>query len=238
MSSQAFVFKEFTIHQEKSAMKVGTDAVILGACVNPADAKKILDIGTGTGVIALMLAQRSKAEIEAIDIDKDSCDQAEENVKFSKWASRIKVHCISFQDFVGTISDKFDLIVTNPPYFTASLKNKEESRALARHTDQLPFEDLIDGVKKSLHPAGKFFLILPYKEANTFRDLAEAKGLHLSKLLRVKSRLDKTEDKRHVMRFEFTPKSFSEETIVIEKDSRHQYTREYMELTKDFYLDF
>jgi tRNA1Val (adenine37-N6)-methyltransferase len=238
MSNQAFVFKEFTIHQEKSAMKVGTDAVILGAWVNPADAKKILDVGTGTGVIALMLAQRSKAEIEAIDIDKDSCEQAEDNVRFSKWASRIKVHCTSFQEFVGTIADKFDLIVTNPPYFTASLKNKEESRALARHTDQLPFEDLIDGVKKSLHPSGKFFLILPYKEANTFRDLAEAKGLHLSKLLRIKSRLDKTEDKRHIMRFEFTPKSFSEETIVIEKDNRHQYTREYMELTKDFYLDF
>lgn len=219
-------------------MKVGTDAVILGAWVNAVNAKKILDIGTGTGIIALMLAQRSSAQIEAIDIDKDSCEQAQENVRFSRWAERIKVHHNSFQDYTAMSSEKFDLIVTNPPYFTASLKSKEESRAYARHTDLLPFDALITGVKKLLHPAGKFFLILPKNEADIFRDMAEQKGLHLSKLLRIRSRIDKLEDKRHIMRFEFSPKSFSEETIVIEKDERHHYTEEYKELTKDFYLNF
>lgn len=238
MSNQAFVFKEFTIHQDKCAMKVGTDAVILGAWVNTADARKILDIGTGTGIIALMLAQRSKADIHAIEIDRDSYEQACGNVKFSKWPEQIKVHHISFQDYATLGNEKFDLIVTNPPYFIASLKNKEESRALARHTDLLPFDALIDGVKKLLQPGGRFFLILPAKEANIFRDMAEQKGLHLSKLLRIKTRLDKPEEKRHIMRFEFSPRSFSEETLVIEKDNRHQYTKEYKELTRDFYLNF
>ncbi len=220
-------------------MKVGTDAVILGAWTDPRDAKQILDIGTGTGVIALMLAQKSEAIIEAIEIDKDSCDQASDNVKFSKWQNRINVQHISFQDY-STIHDdkKFDLIITNPPYFIASLKNKEESRALARHSDLLPFNTLISGVKKLLHPKGRFYVILPSKEADLFRDLAEQKGLHLSKLLRIKTRLDKPEEKRHVMRFEFNPKSFSEETLVIEKGKRHEYTEEYKQLTKDFYLNF
>lgn len=238
MPKQTFVFKQFAIHQDKCAMKVGTDAVIIGSWVNPQAARRILDIGTGSGVIALMLAQRSTAEIEAIDIDKDSCEQALENVKFSKWPARVKVRQISFQDFSNLSQDKFDLIVSNPPYFIDSLKSKEESRAHARHSDLLPFDAMISGVKKLLHPGGKFYLILPSKEANLFRDMAEQKGLHLSKLLRVRTTRDKSTEKRHVMRFEFSPKSFSEETIIIEKDKRHEYTQEYKELTKDFYLQF
>lgn len=219
-------------------MKVGTDAVILGAWVDPADAKNILDIGTGTGVLALMLAQKSKAKIEAIEIDKDSCDQASDNVRFSKWPDRINIQHISFQDFSTLSEGKFDLIVTNPPYFIASLKNKEESRALARHSDLLPFSTLISGVKKLLHPKGRFYLILPSKEADIFRDLAEQNGLHLSKLLRIKTRVDKPEEKRHVMKFEFSPTSFSEQTLIIEQGSRHEYSEEYKTLTKDFYLNF
>ena len=219
-------------------MKVGTDAVILGAWVNVKDSKKILDIGTGTGVIALMLAQKSPAEITAIEIGKDAYEQALENVRFSKWPTQVSVQNISFQDYYTLSTEKFDLIVTNPPYFTDSLKSKEESRASARHNDTLPFDILISGVKKLLHAQGKFYLILPAKEGDIFRDMAEQKGLHLSKLLRIRTKADKTTEKRHVMRFEFTPKSFSEETIVIEQDARHDYTQEYKDLTKDFYLGF
>jgi tRNA1Val (adenine37-N6)-methyltransferase len=238
MANQAFVFKQFTIHQDKCAMKVGTDAVILGSWVNPGDAKKILDIGTGTGIIALMLAQKSSGEILAIDIEKESCEQAIENVKFSKWPHRVKVHNISLQDFATLCTEKFDLIVSNPPYFIDSLKSREESRAHARHSDTLPFDELISSVKKLLHPKGKFYLILPPKEADLFRDMAKQKGLSISKLLRIRTREDKSTEKRQVMRFEFKPKSFSEETIVIEKDQRHEYTEQYIELTKDFYLQF
>ncbi len=238
MSNSTFAFKQFVIQQDKCAMKVGTDAVLLGAWVNPNGSSKILDIGTGTGVIALMLAQRSNAEIFAIDIEKNAFEQAEINVEESVFKNKISVFHRSFQDFVKSCDKKFDLIVTNPPYFVGSFKNSDSDRSHARHADVLPYLDLIDGVAKILSDKGKFCLILPKKEAEAFRELAEQKGLHISKLLRVRTRLDKEEEKRQLMQFEFSPSEFSESTLVIEKDERHSYTEEYKELTKDYYLHF
>ena len=220
-------------------MKVGTDAVLLGAWVNPIDSKKILDIGTGTGIISLMLAQKTKADITAIDIDKESTEQAITNVAESDFKDHIKVRHMSFQELTKSSDQKFDLIVTNPPYFIDSLKNQAEtSRKTARHADLLPFEDLIVGVKKLLDEKGKFCLILPKNEAAIFRKMAELKGLYLSKLLRIRTRLEKDSEKRHIMQFEFKESEFSESTLVIEEDSHRNYTKEYKELTKDYYLHF
>ena len=238
MSQDTFVFKQFTIHQDKCAMKVGTDAVILGSWVKTTDAKEILDIGAGTGVLSLMLAQKCNAHIISIEIDKDSFEQASENVSFSKWAKQIQVIHSSFQDYSNKEVKKFNLIISNPPYFIDSLKAKEDARTNARHNSLLPFEELIKGVVKLLDAKGKFCVILPIKEAGILRDLAEASGLHLSKLLRVRTKEGKENEKRHLMQFEFNPQSFSESTIVIEKENRHDYTDEYKELTKDFYLHF
>lgn len=238
MPNASFAFKEFTIQQDLCAMKVGTDAVLLGAWVNPSESKNILDIGTGTGIIALMLAQKSNAYIKAIDIDEHAVTQAQQNVRSSKFASKIDVFQISFQEFVSQTDEKFDLMVTNPPYFEQSLKSSDEQRSNARHADVLPFETIIDGVVKLLHPRGKFYLILPVPEAERFRISAEKKGLYLSKLLRVKSRADKELDKRHLMQFEFTPSEFSESTLAIEHDERHHYTDEYKSLTKAYYPNF
>jgi tRNA1Val (adenine37-N6)-methyltransferase len=237
MANQEFVFKQFKIKQDKCAMKVGTDAVLLGSWVNTANANSILDIGTGTGIIALMLAQRSNALIDAIDIDKNAFIQATENVAESKWKEHIKVHHISLQQFADEHSEKFDLIVSNPPYFVDSSKASEESRSNARHTDQLPYDHLLKGVLKLLNPHGKFYVILPTKESEQFRDLAEENKLFLTKLTRVITRTDKPE-KRWLMRFEFTRKTFSEDSITIEEDARHQYTDAYKELTKEYYLAF
>ncbi len=237
MPSTSFEFKQFKIHQDKCAMKVGTDAVLLGAWVEPNGAEKILDIGTGTGVVALMLAQKTSAHIDAIDIDENAFIQANQNVSESKFSDQITIIHSSLQDFSSQTHNTYHLIVSNPPYFEQSLKSIDEKRSFARHADVLPFEDLINGVIKLLDKHGKFYLILPTFEAEKFKLLAKKKGLILSKLLRVKSKINKDIDKRHLMQFEFNPTDFSEETIAIELEERHHYTNEYKQLTKDYYLN-
>lgn len=238
MPNSAFAFKQFNVKQDKCAMKVGTDAVLLGSWIQPNGSTHILDIGTGTGVIALMLAQKTNASIVGIDIDVSATQQAQENVDESKFKNSITLFNTSFQDFVKTTSLKFQLIVSNPPFFEQSLKSSDEKRSNARHADVLPFDELLEGVIKVLDESGKFCLILPTLEADKFRNMAQKKGLYLSKLLRVKSRVDKDTDKRHLMQFEFKPTEFSEETIAIEEDQRHSYTQAYKELTKAYYLNF
>jgi tRNA1Val (adenine37-N6)-methyltransferase len=238
MPNDSFEFKKFKIRQDRCAMKVGTDAVLLGAWVIPNGSANILDIGTGTGIIALMLAQKSNAPIVAIDIDKDSTEQARLNVAESTYASQIKVEHISFQDLALSSTQKFDLIVSNPPFFVDSLKSTNDGRTMARHNDLLSFEDLLKGVKKLLNEKGKFCLILPKNEALLFRDLATSKGLYLSKLMRIRTRPEKDSEKRHLMQFEFKETEFSESTLVIEADSHRNYTEEYKKFTQDYYMKF
>ena len=240
MSNNSFAFKQFTISQEKCAMKVGTDAVLLGAWAKTYGVRRALDIGTGTGIIALMLAQKCGCTIDAVDIDEVAAGEAKENVSNSPWKDRVHIHHISLQDFVKMQEDKYDLIVSNPPYFTDSQPTTEESRTKARHTVLLPFHDLIYGATKLLSKEGKFYVILPTKEGELFREMAEAKGLHLRRITRVKTTPEKPE-KRLLMQFGFTAKSqVSESTLVIEKDNLNaqHYTDEYKELTREYYLYF
>jgi tRNA1Val (adenine37-N6)-methyltransferase len=238
MPNPQFAFKQFSIHQDKCAMKVGTDAVLLGAWVKTGNAQRILDIGTGTGVIALMLAQRSPALIDGIDLDEAACKQAEENIALSPWKERLNIFHHSVQEFSEETTLRYDLVVSNPPYFLDSSKATGLERTTARHADLLPYSELVDSVIRLLDKKGRFCVILPVKEASILRELAKDKGLHLSKLLRIRTRTDKETEKRHIMQFEFAPSSFSEETIAIEMDERHSYTPEYKELTKDYYLAF
>lgn len=238
MPNDYFEFKQFKIKQDRCAMKVSTDAVLLGAWVTPNSSASILDIGTGSGVIALMLAQKSQAKITAIDIDKASTEQAQVNVQESIFNQHVEVQHLSFQQLYTTTNDKYSLIVTNPPYFVDSLKSSVEHRTIARHNDTLSFEDLLNGVKKLLEPKGKFCLILPKNEAVMFREMATTKGLYLSKLMRVRTRKEKETEKRHLMQFEFKETEFSETTLIIEEDSHRNYTAAYKEFTKDYYLNF
>lgn len=133
MPGTSFAFKQFTIHQDRCAMKVGTDAVLLGAWIVPNGSKTILDIGTGTGIIAMMLAQKTEAHIDAIDIDVDAVNQAAQNISESKFADKIHVSRNSFQDYVKSTAKTFNLIVSNPPYFEQCLKSSDEQRSQARH---------------------------------------------------------------------------------------------------------
>jgi tRNA1Val (adenine37-N6)-methyltransferase len=239
MANTSFAFKQFSINQDRCAMKVGTDGVLIGAWVKTDNVNSILDVGTGTGLIALMMAQKSVAHIDAIDIDAVACEQARENVADSPWPDRVTIIQSSLQDYARTSGKKYDLIVSNPPYFVASSKASEEARTKARHADLLPFEELIDGVVDLLDRNGRFCVILPLKEGEIFRELAAARKLFLNTLVRVRTTAEKTE-KRLMMKFSFDRKTFSETTLTIEKDSlnEHNYTDEYRELTKAFYLYF
>lgn len=240
MPQNTFAFKKFTIVQDKCAMKIGTDAVLLGSWVKTYGTRSVLDIGTGTGVIALMIAQKCGAEIDAIEIDTDSAEEAKYNVSQSPWNERVHVQNISLQDFVKIHDGKYDLIVSNPPYFVDSLLSTGAGRTAARHTIHLTFEELISCTVKLLSKEGKFYVILPVKEGEQFVEIALKHGLHLRRLMRVRSSPGKA-DKRWLMQFGFTKKDqISDSALVMESDPqvRHSYTEEYKELTREYYLQF
>ncbi|WP_299243301.1 methyltransferase [uncultured Aquimarina sp.] len=234
--SKPFQFKQFTIHQDRCAMKIGTDGVLLGSWVPVSDdVNSILDIGTGTGVIALMMAQRSYVEtIDAIEIDDDAYEQAVENFESSDWGDRLFCYHASFQEFFQEIDDEYDLLISNPPFYTDDYKTTDKSRDAARFEDALPFEHLFVGVSHLLSEKGKFGVILPYKEEKNVIDIAKQVGLHPQKITRVKG-TPSSVVKRSMMLFGFDQFDFEPEELIIEK-ARHQYTKEYIELTKQFYL--
>ena len=234
MSETTFRFRQFTINQDKCAMKVGTDAVLLGAWVNPNGYKHILDIGTGTGIIALMLAQKSNGIIHAVDIDEGAFLQCKENFRISPWSERLLPFHVSFQEFAETSEKKYDLIVSNPPYFHHASKPPEELRSQARHHDQLTFDDLLTGAKKILSPDGKLCVILPIKEGMEFMDIAMRNGLFCQRMMKVKTKQDRAE-KRVMMEFTTRFGVMDESSIVIH-DAIDQFSDEYRKLTGDYYL--
>lgn len=236
MANNYFSFKQFAINQEKSAFKVGTDGVLLGAVSDVAGVKRILEIGTGTGLIALMLAQRSDAEIVAIEPDYESYCQACENVNRSKWNSRISVINFDLQNWLPE-GEKFDLIVTNPPYFTDSLKNPDLRKANARHNDSLTSEELLTGATRLLEEKGKFQLILPYVEGNIFIAEAINYGFYCNSILKIRP-LPTAEIRRLILTFSRKKSIPAEKFLTIEKGERHEFTEEYINLTKEFYLKF
>ena len=215
-------------------MKVGIDGVLLGAWTQVEDAQNILDVGTGTGLISLMLAQRSNAIITGIDIESGAIDQAKENVANSPWSHRINILGQSFQDFTKTTNLLFDLIVSNPPYFINSLKAPLESRSTARHTDSLTHAELIENAMRILTPTGRICLILPVNEGVECIRFAESKGLFCSKRVNVYPKRD-GEVKRLLLEFKMQ-KSETEISDLVVEESRHQYSAEFINLAKDYYL--
>lgn len=236
---KSFKFKEFSVNQDKTAMKIGTDAVLLGAwCSLVAYPDAILDIGSGTGVISLMLAQRSDAmTIDAVEIDVGAYEQTVENFEKSDWGDRLFCYNASFIDFVKEMveeEEQYDIIVSNPPFYTDSFETTDVSRNKARFTSSLSFDALIKGVSEILSENGIFSVIIPFKEEAYFVKQANAFNLFLNKKCHVKGN-EKTEIKRSLLSFSFQENEIEKETLVIEKE-RHQYTDAYINLTKDFYL--
>lgn len=215
-------------------MKVGTDGVLLGAWVNIDSVKRILDVGTGTGVIALMLAQRSNAVIHAIEVDKRAADQAETNVENSPWSDRVKVLQQSYQDFQYK-AKQYDLIVSNPPFFTDSLLPDGESRSIARHNLTLKIEDLVKGAAEQLTSNGKLAIIYPFREFYQVVEYALKKSMYLIRRTDVFPTPDKPV-KRVLAEFSFQHKPIEYNELIIEEQGRHRYSHGYKSLTTDFYL--
>ena len=236
MANPYFRFKKFTVYHDKCAMKVGTDAVLLGAWADTSFCRNILDIGTGTGIIALMLAQRSQATVEAIDIDKEACVQATENAAASPYTERIKVVHASCADFAASNQQKrYDLIVSNPPYFINSLKCPDNKRTVARHTDTLLLSDLIREAQTLLSPSGRIALVLPYERLEEVKALASANHLYICRQTDVIP-TPGAAPKRLLVELSTTEENIKNRDTLTIEEARQQYTPEYIALTKEFYL--
>lgn len=233
-----FQFKQFRIIQEQSAMKVGMDGVLLGAWTDVSKDGRILDIGTGTGLIALMMAQKnSDAQIDAIEVDPDAFQEAIINIQQSAWRDRINTELCSFQEFVERTNLKYDLIVSNPPFFTNGVKAPVENRAQARHSDSLPLEVLISGSAGLLRGNGRIALILPVESLQSIVQLADLNKLYISRLCRVKPNPQKPVF-RILIELAKSACTIQESELMIEFERHHDYTLDYKALTKDFYLKF
>jgi tRNA1Val (adenine37-N6)-methyltransferase len=229
-----FHFKKFSVRHDRSGMKVGTDGVLLGAWVNVHNTTHILDIGTGTGVIALMLAQRAaqSVTIDAVEIDALAHADAQENIAASPWHDRIHLHQIAVQQFNTAVT--FDLIVTNPPFFQKSYKPPTAQREIARHTEQLTFDEILSITEKLLAPNGKLNLILPYTEGLQFIELALHKGLHCSRKWIFRTRENKPVE-RFLLEFGWEKKE-TEESEILLYSSGEEWSDGYKALTREFYL--
>lgn len=232
-----FQFKQFSIEQDRCAMKIGTDGVLLGAWSPiPENAFSVLDVGAGTGIIALMIAQRSSAEqIDALEIDEEAYEQAVENFENSPWGDRLFCFHAGLDEFVEEPEDEYDLIISNLPFYTEDYKTENEQRDLARFADAMPFDELIEAADLLLSENGIFSVIIPYKEEEKFVALAKEFDLFPIKITRVKG-TPTTQIKRSLLAFSRNKiENFPIGELTIET-SRHIYTDEYIALTKDFYL--
>lgn len=232
-----FQFKQFTIQQNQSAMKVGTDSIILGSWIALADENSILDIGTGTGILALMLAQRSVAQaIDAVEISAIAFEEAVANFENSSWADRLFCYHTSIQNFAEEVDDKYDLIVANPPYFDPTFFNDNQDKSIARQTFELSHYDLLKATDKLLSENGTCAFVIPYKIETYFINMATDMGLFPFRILHTKD-TDSAPIKRSFLHFKSNMDTCETDVLVLKKSDK-SYSDAFKELTKDFYRDF
>ena len=235
-----FQFKQFTIHQEKTAMKVCTDACLFGAWVankielKEINADNILDIGCGTGLLSLMLAQKTKAQIDAVEIDKNAFEQAKENINLTEWKEQINIHHNSIIDF--KTAKKYGLIICNPPFYENQLKSIDAARNRAMHATTLSYEDLIIALKNNLAQSGSAAVLLPYYAIKEFEETLSKNQLFIYEKCNV-AHSPKHPFFRKMVIFSGVKKESSEHSISI-KNNNNFYSEEFIELLKDYYLNF
>ncbi len=237
MASLPFHFKKFEVEQIGAAHPVGTDSVLLGAWADVSGAERVLDIGTGTGVVALIVAQRANPTLMglALEIHPPSAALARRNFAASPWADRLQVVEMSVQDFAQSTKHQFDLIVSNPPFFSERTVSPDPERRLGRHTATLPPGDLLEAAGRLLAPRGRFCVVLPALEGQRLCELAVPLGLYWTKITRVRSRPEKPVE-RWLIQFERDPYPFEQaELLIYEQGER--YSEAFRALTGDFYLD-
>lgn len=231
-----FYFKQFAIYQDRCTMKVGTDGVLLGAWVDVNNVKTALDAGTGSGVIAIMLGQRApEAMIHGVEIDAEACAQAQENMQISPWADRLMAFNISIQDFAKEKAQPYDLIVSNPPFFSGGTFSHNQDRNSVRHTIKLPHGDLLAAVRNLLAEEGKFCVILPFIEGLRFQELAKSYNLYCTKVTEVHPKQDKPVE-RLLLQFERQERPMIKDNLIIQHNGMHEWTEAYKALTGTFYL--
>jgi tRNA1Val (adenine37-N6)-methyltransferase len=231
-----FRFRQFSINHDRCSMKVGTDGVLLGAYTDVSNATEILDIGTGSGVIAIMLAQRCNARITGVELDEPSAGQAVQNAAACPWHDRVAIVHTRFQDYYPLHGGEYDLVVCNPPFFPLHLKSPDHARNLARHSIGLDHDELIKGARDVLKPSGAWWLILPYSEADRFQETAKAEGFHLLHEMII---IPKTGKKAHRKILSLGVENMmkaTRSTLTI-RNTDDSYTEEYIDLARDFYLE-
>lgn len=232
MANPSFDFKQFSVRHDKCGMKVGTDGVLLGAWCATGNAMHILDIGTGSGLVALMLAQRSKAQIAGIEIDEEAASQAERNFETSPWNDRLSIY---HTDILSLTTDiKYDLIVSNPPYFDSSLQSPDQKRTAARHTETLTYTDLLQKSVELLAPKGRICLIIPADRESKIDEWCKENNLFPTHKTYVLPKPDAL-PKRILVELSQQNHPLLVDELVIEL-SRHQYSADFITLTQDFYL--
>lgn len=235
--NRPFHFKHFSLLHHQSTMKVGTDSMLLGCWIDVQATNKILDIGTGCGILSLIMAQRTKAQIDAVEIDALSAQEATINFNTSGWKDRLHCYFTDIKQFVDISTKKYDLIISNPPFFVSSLKTKTERRNLARHIENLDFETLIYVVNKLLDSNGRFALVLPPTEGQHFVNLAEKHALFLSAKMEIIPMEGKPVNRLNLV---FTKE---QQTIVVHekfsiRNKEGEFTDQHIDLIKDFFLGF
>ncbi len=233
-----FQFKQFSVDQTGCAMKINTDGVLLGALAETNGPQYILDIGTGTGVIALMLAQRfPSAQIDAVEIDDTAAKTAGRNFETSPFAGRLNIYPLAMQDFFATHpTKKYDLILSNPPFHINSLESPKAKKTLAKHTDEGFFKDLVECVVEHLSENGLCWLVLPLQAADLVNDLAKKNGLYLQKTISVHS-FEGSEAHREILVLGFTNVSVEISKLVIYK-AVNNYSKEYKKLLQPYFINF
>jgi tRNA1Val (adenine37-N6)-methyltransferase len=238
VANDYFQFKQFVVRQDKCAMKVCTDSCLFGAYLALEKAEEVLDIGTGTGLLALMVAQRSQARIDAVEIDPQAAQQARENVAASPWAGRIRVFPQSLQDFALTNHQRYDLILSNPPFFESSLRSPVATRTMARHTTGLHWDEILRFGEQFLRPGGSVWILLPPAESALLAALALGRGWHLAHRLQVYTREGKgAKCIRWVQELKREQALFSESQLSI-RTAEERYTAAFASLLREFYLIF
>lgn len=235
MDCRPFFFKKFGLFHHRSTMKIGTDAILLGRWTEVSENDEVLDIGTGCGLIPLMLAQKGIKSADAVEIDNDSYEEAAQNFSNSAWNSRLFVIHDDIKHYAEICEKKYDLVVSNPPFYFGDNIPEKAKKGLARHTNTLSYNDLLSAVKKIMKPEGRFSLVLPAIESKTFLKDAENQGFYLEKELLIVPIEGKEPNRINMQLVVSQVDNIKTETFVL-RHPDHSFTKEYKDFLKDYYL--
>lgn len=234
MDTRPFHFQTFSLNHHRSTMKVGTDAVLLGIWTELTGVKSVLDVGAGCGIISLLLASRKTLAADAVELDRDSFEEASRNFAESPFSDRLRIFHSDFNDFVPPENKKYDLIVSNPPFFINDLQSKDPKKSLARHTQSMTYEQLVNGAVRLLNPEGKISVVLPYRESRFFLQVVQDAGFFVEKKMLIFPMLGKEPNRINLL-FARQPADEQTEMFTI-RDEDGKFTSQYVDLVKDFYV--